>query len=58
VPGGDGAAVAEDPRRGGGFPQRDNTGVLWLQKRAAEGGEENLLDVTVHRKIFDRSRWW
>ncbi len=36
-----------------GFPQRDNTGVLWLQKREAEGGEENLLDVTVHRKIAD-----
>lgn len=36
-----------------GFPQRDNTGVLWLQKREAEGGEENLLDVTVHRRIAD-----
>lgn len=35
------------------FPQRDNTGVLWLQKRAPEGSEENLLDVVVHRKIFD-----
>ncbi|MBK9752571.1 MAG: hypothetical protein IPO88_03515 [Nannocystis sp.] len=35
------------------FPQRDNTGVLWLQKREAEGGEENLLDVTVHRRIAD-----
>ena len=38
---------------GVGFPQRDNAGVLWLQKREAEGGEENLLDVTVHRKIVD-----
>ena len=35
------------------FPQRDNTGVLWLQKREAAGGEENLLDVTVHRRITD-----
>ena len=35
------------------FPQRDNSGVLWLQKRAPEGSEENLLDVVVHRKIFD-----
>jgi hypothetical protein len=35
------------------FPQRDNTGTLWLQKRAAEGSEENLLDVTVHRRIAD-----
>jgi hypothetical protein len=26
---------------------------LWLQKREAEGGEENLLDVTVHRRIAD-----
>lgn len=35
------------------FPQRDNTGVLWLQKRAPEGSEENLLDVVVHRRISD-----
>jgi len=35
------------------FPQRDNAGVLWLQKRAEEGAEENLLDVVVHRKIAD-----
>lgn len=35
------------------FPQRDNAGVLWLQKRAEEGAEENLLDVVVHRRIAD-----
>jgi hypothetical protein len=35
------------------FPQRDNAGVLWLQKRAPEGSEENLLNVVVHRKIVD-----
>ena len=35
------------------FPQRDNAGGLWLQKRAPEGSEENLLVVVVHRKIVD-----
>ncbi|MBA3548601.1 MAG: hypothetical protein H0T76_19120, partial [Nannocystis sp.] len=35
------------------FPQRDNAGVLWLQKRAEEGTEENLLEVVVHRRIAD-----
>ena len=35
------------------FPQRDNAGVLWLQKREAEGSVENLLDVVVHRRISD-----
>ena len=35
------------------FPQRDNDGVLWLQKREAADSEENLLDVVVHRRIAD-----
>ncbi len=35
------------------FPQRDNAGVLWLQKREIAGSEENLLDVVVHRRISD-----
>ncbi len=35
------------------FPQRDNDGVLWLQKRETADSQENLLDVVVHRKITD-----
>jgi len=35
------------------FPQRDNSGVLWLQKRETADSEENLLDVVVHRRIAD-----
>lgn len=35
------------------FPQRDAAGTLWLQKRVEAAGEQNLLDVVVHRKISD-----
>lgn len=35
------------------FPRRDNDGTLWLQKKVEAAGEQDLLDVVVHRKVSD-----
>lgn len=35
------------------FPRRDASGTLWLQKTAPADGEQNLLDVVVHRMVSD-----
>jgi hypothetical protein len=35
------------------YPNRDETGRVWLQKQASEEKAENRTDLTVHRRVLD-----